>query len=85
VTRVNKNEPTMGEIVYKPIGIIHTPFKGIKGTPNQPTAGKDVEGIIEIQPEYTEGLNDIEGFSHIKFFSHLGHLLNCPAWICLSG
>jgi tRNA (Thr-GGU) A37 N-methylase len=60
----------MEEIIYKPIGIIHTLFKGIKGTPNQPAAGKDVEGVIEIQPEYTEGLNDIEGFSHIILIYH---------------
>jgi tRNA (Thr-GGU) A37 N-methylase len=68
----------MGEIIYRPIGVIHTPFKDVKGTPNQPTAGKDVKGIIEIQPEYTEGLNDIEGFSHIIFdlpFSPLRWLL----------
>jgi tRNA-Thr(GGU) m(6)t(6)A37 methyltransferase TsaA len=60
----------MEKIIYRPIGLIHTPFKGIKGTPHQPTAGKDVEGIIEIQPEYTEGLNDIEGFSHIILIYH---------------
>jgi tRNA-Thr(GGU) m(6)t(6)A37 methyltransferase TsaA len=60
----------MEDITYKPIGIIHTPFRGIKGTPNQPTAGKDVEAIIEIQPEYTEGLKDIEGFSHIILIYH---------------
>lgn len=60
----------MEEIIYKPIGIIRTPFKGVKGTPNQPAAGKDVEGIIEIQPEYTEGLKDIEGFSHIILIYH---------------
>ena len=60
----------MEEIIYKPIGIIHTLFKSIKGTPNQPTAGKNVEGIIEIQPEYIEGLDDIGGFSHIILIYH---------------
>lgn len=60
----------MEEIIYKPIGIIHTPFKEIKGMPNQPTAAKDVEGIVEIQPEYIEGLKDIEGFSHIILVYH---------------
>jgi tRNA-Thr(GGU) m(6)t(6)A37 methyltransferase TsaA len=60
----------MEEIIYKPIGIIHTPFKETKGMPNQPTAGKNVEGIIEIQPEYIEGLDDIEGFSHIILIYH---------------
>ncbi len=58
------------EIVYKPIGIIHTPFGGVDGTPNQPTAGKGVEGIIEIEPEYIEGLSDLEGFSHIILIYH---------------
>ncbi len=37
----------MEEIIYKTIGIIHTPLKDVKGMPNQPTVEKDVEGIIE--------------------------------------
>ena len=60
----------MEGIIYKPIGIIHTPFKHLKGMPNQPTAGKDVKGVIEIRPEYIEGLKDIEGFSHIILIYH---------------
>jgi len=60
----------MKKIIYKPIGIIHTPFKDTKGTPNQPTAGKTVEGFIEIQPEYIEGLDDLEGFSHLILIYH---------------
>jgi len=70
-TKANKKgEVTHKEIIYRPIGIIHTPFKGIGGTPNQPTAGKGVEGMIEIQPEYAEGLSDLEGFSHIILLYH---------------
>jgi len=65
-----KSEVALKEIVYRPIGIIHTPFRGIDGTPHQPTAGKDVEGMIEIQPEYAEGLSDLEGFSHIILIYH---------------
>ena len=60
----------MKKIIYKPIGIIHTPFKDTKGTPNQPTAAKNVGGFIEIQPEYMEGLNDLEGFSHLILIYH---------------
>ena len=66
-----KGEVTLKEVVYKPIGIIHTPFRGIDGTPNQPTAGKGVEGMIEIQPEYAEGLSDLDGFSHIILIYNL--------------
>ncbi len=60
----------MEEILYKPIGIIHTPFKEAKGVPKQPIAGKDVEGAIEMRPEYIGGLKDLEGFSHIILIYH---------------
>lgn len=65
-----KGKIALKEILYRPIGIIHTSFRSIDGTPNQPTAGKGVEGMIEIQPEYAEGLSDLEGFSHIILLYH---------------
>jgi len=42
-----KIEVTQKEIIYRPIGIIHSSSRGIEGTPNQPTAGKDVERVID--------------------------------------
>ena len=47
------------------IGRIYTPFKAIKGIPIQSSASLDVEGTIEIFPQYTDGLMDLNGFSHI--------------------
>jgi tRNA (Thr-GGU) A37 N-methylase len=61
----------MNNIKYKPIGIIHSPFKEPRGTPIQPAAARDIEGSVEIFPEYAEGLNDIEGFSHIILIYYL--------------
>ena len=61
----------MDEIKYKPIGIIHSLFKKPKGTPRQPTAGKGIDGKVEVFPEYAEGLKDVEGFSHIILVCHL--------------
>ncbi len=55
---------------YRPIGIIKTPFDLPKGTPIQPTGGKDIEAKIELFPEFQEGLKDIEGFSHIILVYH---------------
>ncbi|MEA2053994.1 MAG: tRNA (N6-threonylcarbamoyladenosine(37)-N6)-methyltransferase TrmO [Candidatus Thermoplasmatota archaeon] len=55
----------MDEIKFRPIGIIHTPFKKPKGIPIQPAVAKGIEGQVEVFPEYAEGLEDIEGFSHI--------------------
>ena len=51
-------------IEYNPIGIIHSPFKETKGVPIQ-GASDNTEGIVEVYPEYAEGLIDLEGFSHI--------------------
>jgi len=60
----------MNEIKYKPIGIVHTPFKEPKGTPIQPASGRGIEGEIEVFPEYTEGLKDLEAFSYITLIYH---------------
>lgn len=48
----------------KPIGIIHTPFKRKEETPIQPFRSTAI-GEVEVFKEYQEGLEDIEGFSHI--------------------
>ncbi|MCD6521375.1 tRNA (N6-threonylcarbamoyladenosine(37)-N6)-methyltransferase TrmO [Candidatus Calescamantes bacterium] len=57
-------------LVYKPIGIIYSPFKEPRGTPIQPAGAKGVKGRVEVFPEYAEGLKDIEGFSHIILIYH---------------
>ncbi len=55
----------MKDIIFKPIGIIHTPFKDQHGTPIQPGRGKGIKGVIEVFSEYAPGLADLDGFSHI--------------------
>jgi tRNA-Thr(GGU) m(6)t(6)A37 methyltransferase TsaA len=49
----------------KSIGTIKTPFKAIEDMPIQPKGAKDVEGIIILDEELSEGLKDLDGFSHI--------------------
>ena len=60
----------MKAVEYKPIGVIHSPFKDIKGVPIQPTGAVGVTGTAEIEPMYGDGLKDIEGFSHIILIYH---------------
>lgn len=60
----------MSKIIYKPIGLIHSPFKDIKGMPIQPTGARGIKGTIEINSEYIEGLQDLDGFSHIFLIYH---------------
>jgi tRNA-Thr(GGU) m(6)t(6)A37 methyltransferase TsaA len=60
----------MKKISYQPIGIIHSPFKNIKGMPIQSAGAKGIKGTIELHPAYAEGLKDLEGFSHIILLYH---------------
>ena len=60
----------VSKITYRPIGIIHSPFREPYGTPIQSVSAQDVEGVVEIFPEYAEGLRDIDGFSHIILIYH---------------
>ncbi len=61
----------MMEIKYEPIGVIHSPFKGVEGMPIQPTGARGVKGTVDVFAEYCAGLKDIEGFSHIILVYHL--------------
>jgi tRNA-Thr(GGU) m(6)t(6)A37 methyltransferase TsaA len=52
------------EIFMHPIGIIHSPFTDKSQMPIQASRFQ-AKGVVEIYPEYAEGLQDLEGFSHI--------------------
>jgi tRNA-Thr(GGU) m(6)t(6)A37 methyltransferase TsaA len=60
----------MKNIVYKPIGIIRTPFKTNQGAPIQSAVAVDTKGRVEIFPEFVDGLSDLEGFSHVILLYH---------------
>ena len=53
------------KIEFESIGILHTPFKTKEGMPIQPIGGKGIKGTLELNPKYTDGLKDLDGFSHI--------------------
>jgi tRNA (adenine37-N6)-methyltransferase len=52
------------EIVFKQIGVIHTSLLDRNSTPIQ-ASRSDLPGRVEVFPEYLNGLEGIEGFSHI--------------------
>lgn len=62
-------------VVYKPIGVIHTPFNNLEEMPIQPSSDASRPGTVEIYPEFMEGLKDLEGFSHLYLIYHL-HKVN---------
>jgi len=63
----------MDLITFRPIGIISTPFQEPKGTPIQPKAAAGAMGTVKVFPEYCQGLQDLDGFSHIFLLYHFHH------------
>jgi len=58
------------QICYQSIGIIHSPYLKPEGTPIQPRAVSEVSGTVEVFDQYAEGLQDLDGFSHIILVYH---------------
>lgn len=52
------------EFSMKPIGVIHTPFTKQSETPIQ-FSRSTASGEVEVFPEYEEGLESIDEFSHL--------------------
>jgi len=49
----------------RPIGYVRSPYQEPREVPRGLGAKHDVEGVLEILPEFALGLTDIEGFSHL--------------------
>src|SRR5262249_17395758 len=58
-------------VVYRPIGVVRSPFTSMQGMPLQSVAAADVRGTIEIDPAFADGLLDLDGFSHLHVVAHL--------------
>jgi len=58
------------KIEYRQIGVIRTPYERPENTPIQPAGASGERGEVEVFEEYREGLNDLDGFSHIILLYH---------------
>jgi tRNA (adenine37-N6)-methyltransferase len=58
------------QIIFTPIGIIHTPFAEPEGVPVQAQGGKNIKGSVEVYEQFAAGLKDLDGFSHIMLLYH---------------
>ncbi|MFN2135888.1 MAG: tRNA (N6-threonylcarbamoyladenosine(37)-N6)-methyltransferase TrmO [Candidatus Promineifilaceae bacterium] len=59
------------QILYHPIGVIHSPFHDLEGMPIQPVGDRRTGGSVEVFPQFSEGLQDLAGFSHLYLLFHL--------------
>lgn len=60
----------MDLVTYRHIGVIHSPFVDTEGMPIQPSGAQGVSGTVELESEFSAGLKDLEGFSHIILIYH---------------
>ena len=52
-------------IEMRPIGFVRSPYSETSQIPKGFGAKHDVEGALDLLPQFEEGLTDIEGFSHL--------------------
>ena len=52
------------------IGRVRTPWTRREDAPHQPPASPESRGLVEIYPEYREGLADLAGFGRIWLIFH---------------
>ncbi|MFP4226391.1 MAG: tRNA (N6-threonylcarbamoyladenosine(37)-N6)-methyltransferase TrmO [Desulfobacterales bacterium] len=57
-------------IQFESIGVIHSPYKELEGMPIQPKGAAGVKGTVEVYEPYRQGLDDLDGFSHIYLIYH---------------
>ena len=75
----------MEQIIMRPIGIIHSPYKESKDSPIQGAFDNETEAWFELKDEYANGLKDLDGFSHaiIIYYFHKSHLEEIEGRPCL--
>ncbi len=62
------------QIIYKPIGVFHTPYTSETGAPRQGILKKETKGEIEIYPEYHSALNTLDFFEYILVIYHFSEV-----------
>ena len=72
-------------LLFRPIGIIHTPFKELQNMPIQPSGAAGIRGTVDLYPEFAEGLKDLDGFSHLillyRFHESRGYRLTVTPFL----
>ena len=60
----------MEDVIFRPIGVIRSPFKDPKGGPIQPSGAFGIRGKAVLDESYAPGLLDLDGFSHVIVLYH---------------
>ena len=55
----------------EPIGTVRSPYAEVGSIPRSRDERSRTEAVVEVLPEFAEGLKDLDGFSHVVLISHL--------------
>lgn len=66
------------EFIVRPIGVIRTPFQTRSEAPPQPDPESGVEGVVEIFPEFRQGLEGLGEYSRIVLIFFLDRIEDHP-------
>ena len=74
-TLASSNSTLGMRVAFTPIGFVRSNYRDAAAIPKGLGARHDAEGILDIRPDLSEGLADIEGFSHLYviWFFHRVH------------
>ena len=64
-------DPSRATITCRPLGLVRCRFTDPVGMPIQTVGAPGETGRVELFPEYTAGLRDIEGFEYLILLTHL--------------
>jgi tRNA-Thr(GGU) m(6)t(6)A37 methyltransferase TsaA len=67
-SEITGEEMKREEFVFHAIGVVRSPHTDPSKTPIQPVFAKQAEGKVMLDPGYSDGLADLEDFSHIYLF-----------------
>jgi tRNA (adenine37-N6)-methyltransferase len=73
---MNKN------VCFKPIGIIHSPYRRPEDAPRRPRSFPAAKATVKVFARYRAGLRDLRGFSHVVLVYYL-HLSRGCDLMCL--
>lgn len=69
-----KGQDSIHQIVYKPIGVFHTPYTPETGAPRQGILISETRGTIEIFPPFHNALKNVDSFEYIIVLFHFSEV-----------
>ena len=72
-----KKKPEPRDITFHAIGVVHSPWNEPAGVPIQGVHAEGARGTVEVYPEFSKGLKDLDGFSHIMLLFFFDRSRGC--------